>query len=64
MSPYKAYTNQTPTVDGLLTFGSRIVAKKAEQRNNAADPNAYDGVFLGYRATMDNIVYWDIHAHQ
>ena len=57
MSPYEAYTKKKPTVDGLLTFGSRIVAKKAKQRNNAAYPNAYDGVFLGYRATMDNIVY-------
>jgi hypothetical protein len=56
MSPYEAYTKQKPTVDGLLTFVSRIVAKKAKQRNNATDPNAYDGVFLGNRATMDNIL--------
>ena len=21
-------------------------------------------MFLGYHATMDNIVYWDVHAHQ
>jgi hypothetical protein len=64
MCPYEAYTKQTPTVDGLLTFGCRIVAKKSKKRSNATDPNAYDGIFLGYRATMDNIIYWDIHSQQ
>jgi hypothetical protein len=64
MSPYEAYTKQTPTVDGLLTFGCRIVAKKSKKRSNTANPNAYDGIFLGYRATMDNTVYWDVHSQQ
>jgi transposase InsO family protein len=64
MCPYEAYTKQTPTVDGLLTFGCRIVAKKSKTRSNATNPNAYDGIFLGYRATMDNIIYWDIQSQQ
>jgi hypothetical protein len=42
MSPYEAYTKQKPTVDG-----SCIVAKKAKRRHNDADPNAYNGVFVG-----------------
>ena len=58
-TPYEAYTNQRPILDKLLTFGTKIIAKKAGRRKNALDPNAYDGIFLGYGATMDNVRYWD-----
>jgi hypothetical protein len=64
ITPYQAYTGRRPTLDGLLTFGSRITPKKSTQRGTALDPNAHDGIFLGYRATMDNILYWDTKAHR
>jgi hypothetical protein len=62
-TPFQAYTRRIPTLDGLLTFGCRVTPKKAGKRNTATDPNNYDGIFLGYRATQDNIRYWDIR-HQ
>jgi hypothetical protein len=64
ITPYQAYTKQRPTLDGLLTFGLRITPKKSTQRGTALDPDALDGIFLGYRATMDNILHWDTHAHR
>jgi hypothetical protein len=62
-TPFQAYTRRIPTLDGLLTFGCRVTPKKAGKRNTATDPNNYDGIFLGYRATQDNIRYWDVR-HQ
>jgi hypothetical protein len=56
LTPYQSYTKHQPTLDGLLTFGSRITPKKSTQQGTALDPNAHDGIFLGYRATMDNIL--------
>ena len=31
-------------------------------RQTSADPNAYDGIFLGYEGTSRNIKYYDIHT--
>ena len=59
MTPYQRWTGRIPSLDGLLTFGATIVSKKAKKRDTATDPNSFHGIFLGYRATMDNIVYWD-----
>jgi Reverse transcriptase (RNA-dependent DNA polymerase) len=64
MTPYQAYTNQQPVLAKLLTFGTKLITKKAGRRKNALDPNAYDGIFLGYGATMDNLRYWDTHKQR
>jgi hypothetical protein len=61
-TPYQAYTGRQPTLDGLLNFGCRITPKKSTQGGTALNPNAHDGIFLGYRATMDNMLYWDTDA--
>ena len=63
-TPFQAYTKRIPALDGLITFGCRVTPKKAGRRNTAADPNSYDGIFLGYRATQDNIRYWDLNAQR
>jgi hypothetical protein len=63
-TPFQAYTKRIPTLDGLITFGCRVTPKKAGRRNTATDPNSYDGIFLGYRATQDNIRYWDTNAQR
>ena len=63
-TPYQAYTHRIPTLDNLITFGSKIVAKKAKRRPTTLDPNSYNGLFLGYTATTDIIRYWDIDHQQ
>ena len=56
-TPYQAYTHRIPTLDNVITFGAKIIAKKAKKRPTALDPNTYNGIFLGYRATEDLIRY-------
>jgi hypothetical protein len=53
-----------PTLDNLLTFGSKITSKKAKNQTMALDPNAFEGIFLGHGSTMENIIHWDTKAHQ
>lgn len=68
-TPYEAYTSKRPLLDHLLTFGCRLTPKKTGSRTTALDPHHFDGIFLGYKATTNNIRYWDInqqrerHAH-
>lgn len=63
-TPYRAWTGRKPTLDGLLTFGCKITSKKTGKRPSTNDPHVYDGIFLGYRATMDNIVFWNTKSKQ
>jgi hypothetical protein len=58
------YTGRQPTVDSLLTVGCRLTPKKSTSNGPALNPNPYGGIFLGYRATMDNIIYWDTNAQR
>jgi hypothetical protein len=61
-TPFEAWTGQKPCLDRLLTFGAKITARKAKSRTTALDTNSFSGIFLGYRATMSHIVYWDDKA--
>ena len=49
-------TCHIPTLEHLLIFGSKITAKKAKKCTMALDPNVFDGIFLGYRSMMDNLI--------
>ena len=59
MTPLQAYTGQILALDSLITFGAKITAKKPGTRPTATDPWTYDGIFLGYQNTFENIKYWD-----
>ena len=63
-TPYRAWTGRTPNLTGLMTFGCKITAKKTGNRRSTTDPNTYDGIFLGYRATMTNIKFWNPKLRQ
>jgi hypothetical protein len=63
-TPYQAWTGRIPCLDRLLTFGAKITARRAKARTTATDPNSFQGIFLGYRSTMDIIVYWDTKAQR
>lgn len=51
-TPYECYTNKRSLLDDLLTFGSKIIAKKPGTRSTTVDPFRYEGIFLGYTGTM------------
>ena len=62
MTPYEAYTGHVPSLDSLITFGTKITAKQPGERPNTLNPWAYDGIFFGYQNMKHNIWYWDIHT--
>ena len=62
MTPHEAYTRKLPTVDSIFTFGAKITAKQPGDRPISLNPHTYEGIFLGYKTTMDNIRYWDINT--
>ena len=55
MTPIQAYSGQIPTLDSLITFGTKITAKQPGTRPTSLNPWRYDGIFLGYQNTMHNI---------
>ena len=62
MTPFEAYTGCIPSLDSLITFGTKITAKKPGDRPTTLNPWTYDGIFLGYQNTKNNIRYWDVHT--
>ena len=46
--------------DSLITFGTKIIAKRQGQCPNTLNSWTYDSIFLGYQNTALNIIYWDI----
>ena len=62
MTPLQAYSGHIPALDSLSTFGAKITAKKPGTQPTATNPWTYDGIFLGYQNTMQNIRYWDINS--
>jgi hypothetical protein len=63
-TPYEAFTGFKPLCGHILTYGCIITAKKPSGRTMKADPNTYEGIFLGYGATSKNIKYHDIHSQR
>ena len=39
-----------------------MTAKKPGTRSTTLDRHAYDGIFLGYMGTIDNIRYYEVHT--
>jgi hypothetical protein len=44
--------------------GCTLTAKKPSGRPTKADPNTYEGIFLGFGATSQNLKYHDIHSQR
>ena len=64
MTPIEAFTGFKPLCGHILTYGCTITAKKPTGRPTKADPNTYEGIFLGYGATSKNIKYHDVHSQR
>mmetsp|Transcript_22945 Transcript_22945/g.34810 ORF Transcript_22945/g.34810 Transcript_22945/m.34810 type:complete len:104 (-) Transcript_22945:962-1273(-) len=55
-TPYVVWTG--------ITFGAKLVIRQTKKRPTTADPNRYDGIFLGYTGTTDNVRYWNLNRQQ
>ena len=62
ITPYEAYTGCIPSLNSLITFGTKITAKRPGNQSNTLNPWTYDDIFLGYQNTKHNIWYWDVHT--
>jgi hypothetical protein len=59
MTPYEAWYGGRLDVTFLKTFGSRVCVRQSGSRRCKLDRYNFTGIFLGYTATDQNIVYLD-----
>jgi hypothetical protein len=59
-TPIKGLFGFKPDLGHLKLFGSCICVKRSGQRGAKLDKNRFNGIFLGYTATDNNILYLNI----
>jgi hypothetical protein len=61
-TPYEALSGTKPDLSHLQVFGSRVCVRRTETRRAKLDRHDFRGIFLGYTATNQNIIYMDIDS--
>jgi hypothetical protein len=61
-TPYEGWYGRKPDVTHLKTFGSRVCVKQTGSRRCKLDRHDFTGIFLGYTATDQNILYLDLDS--
>jgi hypothetical protein len=61
-TPFGLYYGVKPDLEFLRTFGSRVCVKRSGDRRAKLDRHDFTGIFLGYTATDQNIVYLDLDS--
>ncbi len=61
-TPYEAWYGRKPDVIHLKLFGSRVCVKRTGTRRSKLDRHDFTGIFLGYTATSQNILYLDLNS--
>ena len=61
-TPFKALYGHKPDICHLKLFGSRVCVKMSGIRREKLDRHDFKGIFLGYTATDNNIVYLDLNS--
>lgn len=56
-TPFEAFFGAQPDLSSIKLFGSRVCVKRSGSRRSKLDPHDFKGIFLGYTATDQNIVY-------
>ncbi len=60
ITPYEGWYGRKPNVEYLKTFGLHVCVKMSGTHRCKLDHNDFTGIFLGYTATDQNIVYLDL----
>jgi hypothetical protein len=69
MTPFESWFQQRPNLLHFRIFGLRVCIKQSGKRRAKLDQHHFDGIFIGYMATNNNIFYIDIvsgivkHSH-
>jgi len=61
-TPFEALYGHKPDIRHLKVFGSRVCVKMSGIRRGKLDRHDFKGIFLGYTATDNNIVYLDLNS--
>jgi len=61
-TPFEYYYGVKHDLEFLKTFGSRVCVKGSGDRHAKLDRHDFTGIFLGYTATDQNIVYLDMDS--
>jgi hypothetical protein len=59
ITPFEGWYGQQPNLSHLKCFGSRVCVKATGLRQCKLDKHDFTGIFLGYTATDNNIIYLD-----
>ena len=61
-TPFEGLYGVKPDIGHLKLFGSRVCVKQSGKRRSKLDRHDFKGLFLGYTATDQNIVYLDLDS--
>ena len=62
VTPFESFFGAQPDILCLKLFGSRVCMKKTGSRRSKLDRHNFKGIFLGYTATDQNIIYLDLDS--
>ena len=62
VTPFKRYYGSKPDLSSLKVFGLQVCVKKSGDRLDKLDWNDFMGIFLGYTATDQNIIYLELET--
>ncbi len=62
VTPFKSFFGAQPDKTCLKLFGSRVCVKRTGSRRCKFDRHDFKGIFLGYTATDQNIIYLDLDS--
>jgi hypothetical protein len=62
ITPFEAFFGAQPDLSCLKLFGSRVCVKRTGSRRSKLDRHDFKGIFLGYTATDQNIIYLDLDS--
>ena len=61
-TPYEGWYGRKPDITHFKTFGSRVCVKRTGSRRCKLDRHDFTGIFLGYTAMDQNIIYLDLDS--
>ena len=60
--PFESFFGARPDISCLKLFGSQVCVKRTGSRRCKLDRHDFKGIFLGYTATDQNIIYLDLDS--
>jgi hypothetical protein len=61
-TPFEGYYGQLPDLSSLKLFGSWVCIKRTENWRGKLDRHNFTGIFIGYTALAQNIIYIDLES--